>query len=108
MTEPNITNLPHDLGGLPAGEVDQSEHDLTYWERRVESLLSLCFRKGILKDAAELRTGIESLGPEAYTQLSYYERWAASLTKRLTELGVVTDAEVSAKMEEIKARYGAK
>lgn len=97
-------NLPHDMGGLPAGPVEPSEHDLTFWERRIESMLSLCFRKGLLKDAAELRHRIEGLGPDAYERLSYYERWAAALTARLTELGVVTDAELTAKIDAIKTR----
>ena len=97
-------NLPHDMGGLPAGPVEPSEHDLTFWERRIESMLSLCFRKGLLKDAAELRHRIEGLGPDAYERLSYYERWAAALTARLTELGVVSEAELRAKIDAIKAR----
>ena len=97
-------NMPHDMGGLPAGPVESSEHDLSYWERRIESMLSLCFRKGLLKDAAELRQRIEQLGPDAYERLSYYERWAAALTARLTELDVVSDAEITARIDDIKAR----
>ena len=97
-------NMPHDMGGLPAGPMEPSEHDLSYWERRIESMLSLCFRKGLLKDAAELRHRIEGLGPDAYERLSYYERWAAALTARLTELDVVNDAELAAKIADIKSR----
>lgn len=104
MVERAAHNGPHDLGGLPAGPIEPSEHDLSYWERRIESMLSLCFRKGLLKDAAELRHRIEGLGPDAYEKLSYYERWAAALTARLTELDVVTEQEVEAKMAAIKAR----
>ncbi len=104
MAEATPHNGPHDMGGLPAGPMETSEHDLSYWERRIESMLSLCFRKGLLKDAAELRHRIEGLGPDAYEKLSYYERWAAALTARLTELDVVSEQEVEAKMAEIKAR----
>ena len=104
MGERAAHNGPHDMGGLPAGPVEPSEHDLSYWERRIESMLSLCFRKGLLKDAAELRHRIEGLGPDAYEKLSYYERWAAALTARLTELDVVSEQEVEAKMAAIKAR----
>ena len=107
MTDRGRTNWPHDMGGMPAGPVEPSEHDLSYWERRIESMLSLCFRKGLLKDAAELRHRIEGLGPDAYEKLSYYERWAAALTARLTELNVVSGAEIEAKMAAIKARSDA-
>ena len=106
MNTPTPDNMPHDMGGLPAGPVEPSEHDLSYWERRIESMLSLCFRKGLLKDAAELRHRIEGLGPDAYERLSYYERWAAALTARLTELEVVNDAELAAKIADIKSRTG--
>ena len=104
MKQQTPANKPHDMGGLPSGPVEPSEHDLSYWERQVESMLSLCFRKGLLKDPAELRHGIEALGPDVYERLSYYERWAASLTARLTELGVVTASELDQKMTAIKAR----
>jgi hypothetical protein len=104
MAERQANNGPHDMGGLPAGPIEPSEHDLSYWERRIESMLSLCFRKGLLKDAAELRHRIEGLGPDAYEKMSYYERWAAALTARLTELDVVSEQEVEAKIAAIKAR----
>jgi hypothetical protein len=96
--------MPHDMGGLPAGPMEPSEHDLNYWERRIESMLSLCFRKGLLKDAAELRYNIEGLGEDVYERLSYYERWAAALTARLTQLEVVNEAELAAKINDIKTR----
>lgn len=89
---------PHDLGGLPAGPVDRDEHDLAYWERRIEAMITLCFSKGVLKDVAQLRRGIENLGPDAYEKLSYYERWAASMALLLKDTGVVTDHELEAAM----------
>ncbi len=92
---------PHDLGGLPAGPVDRSEHELAYWERRIEAMISLCFTKGVLKDVAQLRQGIENLGSDAYDKLSYYERWAASMALLLKSEGVVTDDELAAAMARI-------
>jgi mannitol/fructose-specific phosphotransferase system IIA component (Ntr-type) len=93
------SNKPHDLGGLPAGPVDREDHDLAYWERRIEAMISLCFAKGVLKDVAQLRKGIENLGPDAYETLSYYERWAASMAVLLQEAGVVTAAEIRQAMD---------
>ena len=93
---------PHDLGGLPAGPVDRDEHELAYWERRIEAMISLCFAKGVLKDVAQLRQGIENLGPEAYDTLSYYERWAASMALLLKDAGVIDAAELSAAVDKVR------
>ena len=93
---------PHDLGGLPLGAVERDEHDLAYWERRIEAMISLCFAKGVLKDVAQLRQGIENLGPEAYNELSYYERWAASMALLLQDAGTVTSEEIATAMEQLR------
>ena len=60
---PPTDTLPHDLGGMPGAEIDRSEHELAYWERRIEATLYFCFKHGLMKDAAELRRGIELLSP---------------------------------------------
>lgn len=101
-TSKQPTRKPHDLGGLPAGPVDRDEHELAYWERRIEAMISLCFAKGVLKDVAQLRQGIENLEPEAYDKLSYYERWAASMALLLKDAGVVTDEEIVAGIDALR------
>lgn len=95
---------PHDLGGLPAGPTDRAEHELAYWEQRIDAMVSLCFRKGVLQDAAELRDGIESLSPDAYEKLSYYERWAASLARRLVDKNILSRQEIDERIETLRAK----
>ena len=107
MSEPDTLTKPHDLGGLPAGPVDRDEHELAYWERRIEAMISLCFAKGVLKDVAQLRDGIENLPPDAYEELSYYERWAASMALLLQEAGVVTEAELQSAIARLRRAEGA-
>jgi hypothetical protein len=34
-----MTRSHHDMGGLPAGPVDRSEHDYALWEKRVDAIL---------------------------------------------------------------------
>jgi hypothetical protein len=99
-------NGPHDLGGIPAGAVDRAEHELTFWEQRVDALVYLMTdpKRGLFPDFSPMRRQIECLTPEDYTRLSYYERWAAALKGALVELGLLTEAEIAAKMAEIKAR----
>ncbi len=95
----------HDMGGLPAGPVERSEHDYALWEKRVDALLVLLSdqnRKILRVD--ELRRGIEQLGEAAYEDMTYYERWIASITGNLLEKGVITTDELGRKMAEVEAR----
>jgi hypothetical protein len=95
----------HDMGGLPAGPVDRGEHDHALWEKRVDALLVLLSEpKRDLVRVDELRRGIEQLGAKAYDELSYYERWIASITGVLLEKGVITSEELGRKMAEVEAR----
>ena len=54
-------------------------------------------RAGIIT-VDELRYGIENLGADAYENLSYYERWIASVTRALQARGVITTDELGRKM----------
>jgi hypothetical protein len=94
----------HDMGGLPAGPVEISEHDYALWEKRVDALLVLLTRKGLMT-VDELRRNIESLGPQAYDRMSYYERWIYAITQTLIQRGVITVDELGRGMEEAK-RHG--
>jgi len=49
-----------------------------------------------------LRRGIESLGPDVYEKLSYYERWAASAALNAIEQGLVTQVELDARIEAMR------
>lgn len=96
----------HDMGGLDAGAVEQTEHDYAIWEKRVDAIvkvLSTPERKILSTD--ELRRGIEELGPGVYDNLNYYERWISSATNLLLEKGVITVDELGAKMAEVEARW---
>ena len=95
---------PHDLGGREAGAVDLHEHDLAQWERIIDAMVRLMCSKQVYTDLAQLRNGIEQLGPEAYEKYSYYERWAASAARQCLAAGVVTEEELKAKMDEVRAR----
>lgn len=95
----------HDMGGLPAGPVEPREHDYAHWEKRVDALqvlLSAPQRRLLRVD--EMRRNIESLRPDAYEAMTYYERWIAAITKVLIERGVLTSDELGRKMEAVKAR----
>ena len=95
--------MHHDMGGQQAGSIDESEHSHPDWEKRVDALMMLLSnnkRRIIAVD--ELRRGIESLGAEKYTKLTYYERWVSSITQNLIEKGIITTAELGSKMAEVE------
>jgi hypothetical protein len=95
--------MHHDMGGEPAGEVKPSEHDYQAWERRIDAL-SVLLGKKVKLTVDERRKAIESLPPDAYDRLSYYERWTAALANTLLARGIVTTEELARKMAEIDGR----
>jgi hypothetical protein len=108
MTAEKETHLRrhHDMGGLEAGAVERTEHDYAPWEKHVDAILRLLSspKRGILQ-VDELRRGIEDLGPGAYDELSYYERWIAAISNLLIEKGVISIDELGRKMTEVEARH---
>jgi nitrile hydratase beta subunit-like protein len=93
----------HDMGGLPAGKVDRDEHDYAEWERRVDAVAVLLGRKRRLT-VDERRRAIETLTPQAYDALSYYERWVVALGQTMIQRGLITSAELAMKMREVENR----
>ena len=98
-----IERSHHDMGGLPAGKVEPTEHDYADWERRIDAMVQLLRLNGIFT-VDELRKNIEALPPLAYDKLSYYEKWITSLTQTLIQRGVISTDELGRKMEEVQKR----
>ena len=91
----------HDMGGLPAGPVERTEHDYADWERRVDAM-SVLLNTRITVD--ERRKNIEALPPRDYDGLAYYERWVMALGQALIQRGIITTDELGRKMEEVCSR----
>lgn len=96
--------MHHDMGGKEAGPVEKAAHSHPDWEKRVDALMMLLSNnKRRLIGVDEMRRGIESLGAESYTKLTYYERWTASITQNLLEKGIISSDELGRKMAEVEA-----
>jgi hypothetical protein len=95
--------MHHDMGGEPAGEVKPSEHDYAQWERRVDAL-SVLLAKKVKLTVDERRKAIESLPPDAYDRMSYYERWTSALAQTMLARGLITTEELARKMAEVDGR----
>jgi len=93
----------HDMGGDLAGPVPDDQHDFALWEKRVDALMVLCSTKGYFT-VDGLRRVLEDMGPAAFEELSYYERWIASINQNLIENGAYTTAELAQKMSDVAAR----
>jgi len=89
----------HDMGGLPAGTVEPTEHDYALWEKRVDALMVLLTKKGLMT-VDELRRNIEGLGQDAYDKMNYYECWVYSIAQTLIQRGVISVDELGRKMVE--------
>jgi len=95
----------HDMGGLPAGPIDQSEHQLADWEILADAINQTLATKGIRR-TDETRRVLEDLDEEQYRSLSYYERWIVSIEKILTEKKILTGEEIDKKLAEFEKRWG--
>lgn len=93
----------HDLGGKPAGQIDRQDKEVSLWERRVEALLVILSRKGMLR-VDEQRRALESLGAEVYLNASYAERRIMAMANNLILKGVITVEELAAKLADIERR----
>ena len=90
----------HDVGGLDFGNVDMQEHDLAFWERRVDAMIVLLANnRGAFKIDA-MRRVIESYGEQQYDATTYYEKWCRALRNLLVEQGVISREELAAKLAE--------
>jgi nitrile hydratase len=59
-----------------------------------------------LKTTDEHRRAQESIPPEQYEALSYYERWVAATELLLVEKGILTREEIDARSEELGEGWG--
>lgn len=94
----------HDLAGKPAGAIDTKPHAATDFDRRVDAtVMILGSPRTNLMIPDELRRAVESLNEEDYFGFSYYERWVHAVRILLVEKGVLTEAEIDAKVAQVRA-----
>lgn len=102
MTDKPLNKGPHDMGGSAAGPIDTMDHGMRFWEKQANALRSTLTGKKIVRLDA-LRRAAEDLGDQYY-KLAYFERTTAALRTVLLEKGLFTEAELKAKMAEVRSR----
>jgi hypothetical protein len=98
--------LPHpinDFGGLPAGPIEITEHELAPWEKRCHATLECMYWRKVMS-MEEKRRGIEDLGQTLYAELPYYQKWALAAANTLLNKGLITQDELNSKVDEVRAR----
>jgi len=96
----------HDISGIPgAGPIDQSQHELSDWEILADAINQALGAKGIRR-TDELRRVREEMESGAYHDMSYYERWIASMETILIEKKILTRDEIDRKLAEFEKKWG--
>ena len=100
-----VERLPNDIGGLPAGAIDRTEHPLEPWEKRCHALADVLDYHKIISTEAK-RRGVESLGSDVIAKLSYYERWIVAFANILFQQQILTPNDLAVKMAQVEQRWG--
>jgi len=96
----------HDIGGLPGGgPIDQAEHQLSDWEILADAVNQALGAKGI-KRTDEMRRAREEMDSAAYRDMTYYERWIASIEAILIEKKILTEDEINWKLAQFESKWG--
>jgi nitrile hydratase len=96
----------HDLGGMHGfGPVDAEPNEPYFHHEWEKTVLALQQATRLLRmfNIDEFRHGIERMEPVEYLRASYYERWLASITTNLIEKGLISDAELAARIAALAA-----
>jgi len=95
MTE-DPSPATHDLGGSARFHCTPVEHDEAppdAFGKRVDALRNVLAQKKLMT-VDELRRGIESIPPDEYFTLGYYERWLRSIALLMQEKGFIGPEEL--------------
>lgn len=102
-TEGLISHLPNDIGGNDADAINMEEHPMLPWEKRCHALLDVLATHQIV-NFEERRRGVENLGTEIISKLTFYERLMISSVNIMLEKRILTPDQIAYKTKEIADR----
>ncbi|MBF6353201.1 nitrile hydratase subunit beta [Nocardia higoensis] len=100
-----LRHVLHDVGGQPDLPVDYLEKEEQAWEMSTYVTCECLAWRGVW-NAEERRRRENDLGATQYFGLPYYARWITVAAKTLVDKGLITPDELSAKIDEVRARSG--
>lgn len=101
-----LRHVLHDVGGQPDLPTPYLEKDEEPWEMNTYVTCECLGWRGVW-NSEERRRAENDLGATLYFGLPYYARWATVAAKTLVDKGLITPDELSAKLDEVRARTGA-
>ena len=97
----------HDLGGMQGfGKVEREEAEPVFharWEVEVLAMMRAGGGRGVY-NLDEFRHAVERMRPADYLAATYYEKWLDGITRLFVEKGVITEAELAARIAFFDAR----
>jgi hypothetical protein len=83
--------------------IDRTDHDLSQFDKQVDAIVNLLGRaSNRLMRTDELRDAIESLPPEVYDDLAYYEKWIQAVADVMVRKDIIGEEELVLKLAELK------
>jgi hypothetical protein len=101
-----LRHVLHDVGGQPDAPAPYLEKEEEDWEMQTYILCECLAWRGVW-NAEERRRRENDLGATLYFGLPYYARWATVAAKALIDKGYITPDELSAKIDDVRARLQA-
>ncbi len=98
-----LRHVLHDVGGQPDMPSPYLEKVEEEWEMNTYVTCECLGWRGVW-NSEERRRAENDLGATLYFGLPYYARWAVVAAKTLVSKGLVTPDELSAKLDEVRAR----
>ncbi|MGY2019774.1 hypothetical protein [Nocardia gipuzkoensis] len=102
-----LRHVLHDVGGQPDISVEYREKEEEPWEMSTYVTCECLGWRGVW-NSEERRRAENDLGATLYFGLPYYARWATVAAKTLVAKGLITPDELSAKLDEVRARREAR
>jgi hypothetical protein len=102
-----LRHVLHDVGGQPDIPVEYREKEEEPWEMSTYVACECLGWRGVW-NSEERRRAENDLGATLYFGLPYYARWATVAAKTLVAKGLITPDELSAKLDEVRARREAR
>ena len=101
----------HDMGGMHCfGPVVREDDEPVFheaWEGRAWGMVNRFRAKVPMRDLGINRAYIESIPPETYLRMSYYERFLDATIRRAIDVGVITAEELEAQLSRFEANPAA-
>ncbi|WP_433756781.1 hypothetical protein [Nocardia sp. CA-135398] len=102
-----LRHVLHDVGGQPDVPIEYREKVEETWEMNTYVTCECLGWRGVW-NSEERRRAENDLGATLYFGLPYYARWATVAAKVLINKGLITPDELSAKLDEVRARLEAR